>query len=420
MWPMPLFASLPGTSVLGDAGKFLAALAPVSAGALPAVTALLSAALVLGLTPAVQRRALAARLVDRPAHRRQHRGLVPRAGGVVVISAVFLAAAIGAIRAPADDREAVAAILISAAVVFLTGVWDDRTNLGPWAKLAGLILAAGMAAMGGIRLEGLGGPGDWLAVVVTIGWLTVSANAWNVIDGSDGLAAGLAVVAALALIFRAGQGLEGAVALLALPLATGLLAFLRFNAPPASIFLGDGGSLTIGFLLGCLTIQCVSNSPTVPGQPLTELFWASLVMALPLADLLLAVARRLIWRRPVMRGDREHLHHRLLDRGWTPRRLGTTMAVVAGLLAIPAVMPSGPEPEPRRALAVVCLTGGVLAVRPLLRSEWDEIKRRLLGSGRAERTVSGAAAGSKPGNVRMAAGLDACVPAQASCPSGRR
>jgi UDP-GlcNAc:undecaprenyl-phosphate GlcNAc-1-phosphate transferase len=146
---------------------------------------------------------------------------------------------------------------------------------------------------------------------VTVLWLLACANAFNLIDGLDGLASGVGLFATLTTLCAALMHGDMELALATAPLAGALIGFLRYNFNPASIFLGDCGSLSIGFLLGCYAVMWSQKSATLLGMAAP-----AIVLAAPLVDTALSIARRFIQHKPIFGADRGHLHHRLLDRGF--------------------------------------------------------------------------------------------------------
>jgi UDP-GlcNAc:undecaprenyl-phosphate GlcNAc-1-phosphate transferase len=205
-------------------------------------------------------------------------------------------------------------VFSSALVVFLTGLLDDLIGLKPGEKLLGQTAAAGLAWSAGVSIHGVAGYaiGDWWSLPVTLLWLIGCSNAFNLIDGVDGLAAGVGLFAVLT-IFVAG--------------------LLENNA--ATIFLGDSGSLTIGFLLGCYGVIWSQKSATILGMtaPL-------MALSVPLLDTLLAIVRRLLRGQPLFTADRGHIHHRLLERGLSPRRVALVLYGVCGLAAALSLLQS--------------------------------------------------------------------------------
>ena len=224
----------------------------------------------------------------------------------------------------------VISLLPAAGVVFATGLLDDLVGLSPWEKLAGQMVAAVLAYWAGVEVLGVAGfaAQGWWTLPVTVLWLVACANAFNLIDGMDGLAAGVGLFATFTTLVAALLQHNAALALATAPLVGALLAFLRYNFNPASIFLGDCGSLTIGFLLGCFAAIWSQKSATLLGMtaPL-------MALSVPLLDTGIAVLRRFLRHQPIFKPDRHHLHHRLLDRGFSPRKVVLLLYGVCGLAA---------------------------------------------------------------------------------------
>ena len=289
------------------------------------VVFLCSAAISLALTPVCRGAALRLGFVDRPdGGRKIHLRPVPRVGGVPILIAWLLASCV-----LAPERQTVA-LLPAVLVIFAAGLADDLVGLRPWQKLAGQVVAAGLACYAGVRIDSLGGHTvpQWCGVPLTMLWLVGCTNAVNLIDGIDGLAAGVGLFATLTTL--AAGLLQGhfALALATAPLAGALCGFLRYNFNPASIFLGDCGSLPLGFLLGAYGVVWSNKSATLLGMtaPL-------MALAIPLLDTGLAIVRRLLRGKPVFAADRRHIHHRLIDRGLTPRAAALLLYGVCGLVA---------------------------------------------------------------------------------------
>jgi UDP-GlcNAc:undecaprenyl-phosphate GlcNAc-1-phosphate transferase len=265
---------------------------------------LLSMALTFLFTPLVlgiaRRRRVGARI---NAHSIHH-GFVPKLGGV----AIFVAWAGTLAVFDTSGIPANAGLVLGAAVMLLLGIIDDMRELSYRQKLLGQAAAAAMAVSGGILVEAVPLPGGtqlelgiW-AVPLTMLWLIGMTNALNLLDGVDGLAAGTSAIAAVFFVLLGGN------VLVAAAMAGACLAFLRFNFYPARIFLGDSGSLVLGFVLGGLAVEsCLTSSdPLRFAAPL-------LVLSLPLADTGLAIVRRVLRGHHPFHADQEHLHHRLLS-----------------------------------------------------------------------------------------------------------
>lgn len=307
----------------------------------------------LMLTPLVRSASLALGLVDAPGGRKVHSGDVPRTGGLAVVGAAMLSLAGAWLAQRSTDQSAVSLapltpILLGAGLIFAIGLFDDLRTLPVWPRVAIQVLAAGVVMSAGLLIERITVAGATLelgyaAWVVTLVWIVGLTNAFNLIDGLDGLAAGVAAIAgatcATILIWRG----HGAEAMLLAALVGAALGFLAFNSTPASIFLGDAGSLTFGFVLSATAITGWQKGATAlaAGVPL-------LIFALPIADAAAALFRRA--RRPthgartpaafvrlLVQPDREHIHHRLTGLGWSTRRAVLVLYGVTLLLSMIAL-----------------------------------------------------------------------------------
>jgi UDP-GlcNAc:undecaprenyl-phosphate GlcNAc-1-phosphate transferase len=305
-----------------------------------------SFALSLLLTPLFRNMALRLGWVDRPDYNRKlHMDAVPRIGGVPLVIAYLgsfgillllgLHSSFAAQLPPAVWR-----VLPAALIVVLTGLVDDLVGLEPWKKLLGLTLAALAASWAGLHIEALGGyelP-IVLGVPLTVVWLVGCANAFNLIDGLDGLASGVGLLATLTTLVAGLLHGDSGLVMATAPLAGALFGFLRFNFNPASIFLGDCGSLWVGFMLGCYGVIWSQKSATVLGiaAPL-------MALSIPLLDTALSIARRYLRQRPIFEADHGHIHHRLLDRGLTPRRVALLLYAAGALAAVLSLLQSTVE-----------------------------------------------------------------------------
>ena len=302
------------------------------------LTALLaSAATALAVTPLLLRFLLARGIFG---HARVKEGVehkpVPRLGGVSVCVATTVGVAL-AVPLASDlhlDRPLFffGGLLAAGWLLFAAGVIDDLYNLPPRTKLAAQVAAALMAWTFGFRIEQFtfGGTLDLgaLSLPVTLLWIVGVTNAFNLIDGLDGLATGIGLVAlstTLAVSLAVGNW---EAALVCAALAGALLGFLRFNVRPARIFLGDSGSMFVGFMLAVLTVHGATKSATAV---LTVI--PLLVLALPLIDTSLAIVRRWLRGRPIFSADEHHLHHRLVAIGLTHTRAAVLLFLMAAGLA---------------------------------------------------------------------------------------
>lgn len=293
------------------------------------------------LTPLVIRMAVAWEMFDPPHEdRRVHTEPLPRIGGVGVFAAMgagllvtALASLVG-IEVLSGPRSFFFGALFGGGIIFATGLVDDIRGLRPGVKFAAQLLAASVVYSFGFRVETLGvGSTEftlgWFALPVTILWIVGVTNAFNLIDGLDGLATGIALVA-LATTLTVSLALGNhEVSLLCVALLGALLGFLRYNFNPARIFLGDSGSLFVGFMLAVLSVYGSQKSATAI-LAVVPVF----ALAIPLLDTSLAILRRLLRGIPVSQADGRHIHHRLLALGLTHRSAVIVLYVVASVLAM--------------------------------------------------------------------------------------
>jgi UDP-GlcNAc:undecaprenyl-phosphate GlcNAc-1-phosphate transferase len=296
----------------------------------------LSLTLSLLFTPLVRSLALRWNLVDLPDNKRKvHRKPIPRIGGIALTAAYFGSCLAALFILPHLHIEthfgfaSIMAIAPATSLIFLIGLADDIFNLKPWQKFSVQVLAGALVVSAGVHL---GKSSSWLsdypllAKAVTVVWLVACTNAVNLIDGLDGLATGIALLATMTTLIASLLNGHIELTIAAAPLAGALIGFLVFNFNPASIFLGDSGSLVIGFLLGCYSLLWSAKSPTMLGMmaPL-------MALSVPLLDTTLAIVRRFLRNQPIFRPDRSHIHHRLLARGLTHRTAVLFLYIAGGV-----------------------------------------------------------------------------------------
>ena len=276
--------------------------------------------LCLFLTPVFRELFKKAGLLDKPdADRKFHAHAVPRVGGIPIVLSYMGAFALlycvfgSRNKIYIQHGEILHAVLPASGVIFGVGLLDDLVGLKPWQKLLGQVLAAALAIFFGVRLSTIHMP--VLGILASMIWLICCTNAVNLIDGMDGLATGVSLLSTLTTLVVALMFGRYGLALATAPLAGALLAFLRYNFSPASVFLGDCGSLTIGFMLGCFGLVWTQHTESLVGlaAPL-------MALALPLTDVGLAVVRRFLRNAPLFQGDRGHIHHRVLALGFSTSR----------------------------------------------------------------------------------------------------
>ncbi len=314
-----------------------------------------AAGLAVLITPAVRGAAVRLGAVDTGGGRHVHHGRVPRLGGVVLLVAgggALLGAqalGLGVLDLLTASGWRLGWLTAGAGVVLLTGIADDLYTLSPTAKLGAQTVAALIAVHGGYGFAAVTNPftggvvwlGAW-GVAGSLLWIVAITNAFNLIDGLDGLAAGTGLIAALTLFCIALAEQRPDAAVMAATLAGVLAGFLRFNFAPASIFLGDAGSLLLGYLLSLLAIQSLQKGPTA-----VVVLVPILALGLPILEATVTVTRRVLVAgvASLFRADQDHIHHRLLELGLTHRRAVLVLygiAVAFGVLALLAIGANGP------------------------------------------------------------------------------
>lgn len=286
--------------------------------ALDAVAFVLSAGVAWGFTPRVRDAAIRFGIVDVPdGALKQQREPVAYLGGIAIFLSFLVACAF-----VLDFQRDVLGLLLAGSIVVLVGLIDDLGSLTPWTKLAGQAVAVGVLLKSGIYIQ-LGFVPFWLAIAVSVLWLLATTNAFNLIDIMDGLSAGTAAVAALALLVVAHLNGRAEAATMLAALAGACVGFLRWNFQPARIYMGDTGSLFLGLMLGAFAMD-LAYTETNPIGALAP----ALILGVPLFDTLFVMYVR--WRRglPVMLGSPDHVALRL--RKW---RLSTRQTVLASYAA---------------------------------------------------------------------------------------
>lgn len=314
--------------------------------------------------------------------RHLHDAPLPRLGGVAIflsfVVSIAVAVAIASLRPHlsfGSSLKVLFTILLPACLVFLLGLYDDIRSTGPYAKFAIQAVAATMLWLGGFRILDLPVLGyhhfPWfVGLVLTIIWVLGITNAFNLIDGLDGLAAGSALFSTLVVFVVALLSHSNLVALMTLALTGAIVGFLRFNFNPATIFLGDSGSLFIGFLLSALALEGAQKAPTVIAVAIPVVSFG-----LPILETSLSVLRRLIGGRPVFTADREHIHHKLLQLGLTHREVVIVLYAVSALFALLSLFLLWPTGSSLGLVLAVVGTGIWLGVQHLGYPEFGEIRR---------------------------------------------
>ncbi len=276
-------------------------------------------AITLVTTPLAKKISIKLKAIDYPKDRGMHKKPMPRMGGIAIVLGFMISVLVLMQYIPDIETRQFAGFMVGAAIIVVLGIFDDIYNLKARLKFCVQIIAALVVVCTGTRinvvlwpftayLQTLSGP-------ITLIWIIGVTNAVNLIDGLDGLAAGVSSIASLCLmVLCILTGSESAVVLTA-ALAGACLGFLPRNFNPAEIFMGDTGATFLGFVLGVTSIMGVFK-----GYAILALIVSMLSLGLPVFDTLFAMGRRAIQHKPIMQADRGHLHHRLIDRGFSQKQ----------------------------------------------------------------------------------------------------
>jgi UDP-GlcNAc:undecaprenyl-phosphate GlcNAc-1-phosphate transferase len=344
--------------------------------------ALVAAVLV---TPVVRRTCEQLGWFDVPADgRRVHARPIPRLGGVAIFLSFFLALGVllfldnEVSRSLHEHVRGLRAVLVSSTLIFLFGLYDDlRGSRARWKFLAQGLAASILYLMGG-HIEAISFPlvgqvnlPPALSFVLTQLWVISICNAFNLIDGLDGLAAGASLFASLVMLGVSLLTGQPTVTVMSLALSGALIGFLRYNFNPASIFLGDSGSLFIGFLLAALSVTGSQKASTAVAVAIPLM-----AFALPIIDTGLALVRRFISGKPLFAGDKEHIHHKLLELGWSQRRVAFVLYGACAVFGILALLFTSDGGQGRLTALLLLVTGtAVIFVAGRLRyHEVDEVR----------------------------------------------
>ncbi|KQO10987.1 glycosyltransferase family 4 protein [Paenibacillus sp. Leaf72] len=308
-------------------------------GLLYSIGFILALTLALVMTPLVKKFAFFVGAIDKPNHRKVHTRIMPRMGGLAIYAAfvagfLLLFPFIPDGMLTAANMNMIKALLVGGTIIILIGALDDRFELSAKVKLLGQLAAASVVVFGfGIKIDLVNIPfGDamqpiagWIAVPITILWIVGVTNAINLIDGLDGLAAGVSGIAISTILIMAIIMGNIPIILLCSLLLGGIVGFLFFNFHPAKIFMGDSGSLFLGFSLA--TLSMIGFKQVTIVSFVTPL----LIIGVPLSDTFFAIVRRWVNKRPIFAPDKGHLHHCLQELGFSHRR---TVLIIWGVAAI--------------------------------------------------------------------------------------
>ncbi len=275
--------------------------------------------------------------------RRMHDHPIPRFGGIAIFLGLLVSVLL---RVPKSMQ--LTGVLIGAACVFVLGVMDDIRGLRPRVKLLGQLVCAAIPCFFSVRITGVSNflqagknPGAmivfplWLQVLLTVIWIVGITNTVNLIDGLDGLAAGISAIACFSVAYTAYLTGRSETSAFALAISGAAFGFLLFNFYPAKIFMGDAGSMLLGFMLA--TCSLISDAPT-KRTALTAAIIPALILAVPVFDTLFAILRRALNHKPIMQADKGHIHHRIMAMGFGQRRTVMALYCISAIAGVAGIL----------------------------------------------------------------------------------
>ncbi len=340
-----------------------------------------SAVITLALTPVMRDFFRRMGWMDHPDRgRKLHANPIPRLGGFP-ISIAFFAALLLVRYLPASlavifrqNQDQIYKVLLPSLLILAIGAWDDIRGASPFAKIVVQVAAAYGLYIQGITVNHIGIPGTAgihlgiLTLPATILWIVGITNALNLVDGLDGLASGVAFFSATTMFVVAILQSNVELAILTAALSGATLAFLRFNFNPATVFLGDSGSLFLGFLLASFSILWSMKASTLVAV-VAPLF----ALGLPIAEVGISIFRRFVRGQPIFRADREHIHHRLLGRGLTTKRTVLLLYGVCAVLGIASLLLANWQTQTTGLVLLVLVSGAWLGIQQLGYHEFGEV-----------------------------------------------
>jgi UDP-GlcNAc:undecaprenyl-phosphate/decaprenyl-phosphate GlcNAc-1-phosphate transferase len=337
----------------------------------------------LVITPLIRRLCERFKLLDVPRDgRRVHRSAIPRLGGVAIYLSLLLALSSLLFVSNVLTQSlqfytpVLLKVLVPTSLVLLLGIYDDLRGTNAVVKFVGLGLIASLFYALGGRIEVLLVPfvgmvhlPAVIGFLLTVFWLVAISNAFNLIDGMDGLATGAALFSSVVILVVALSGGHLVMTVVTIVICGALAGFLRYNFNPASIFLGDSGALFVGFLLAALSLMGAQKATTA-----IAVITPILAFGLPVVDTSVTMVRRLIGRRPIFEGDGEHIHHMLLARGWSQRRVVLMLYSVCAIFGLLAALSTKTSSPVTGFVLFVIAVVVIVAVGQLRYHEVDELR----------------------------------------------
>lgn len=308
-------------------------------------------------TPLIRKLAFKIGAVDIPKdNRRVHKKPMPLIGGLAIAIGVFIGMLI---FTPIDTTTIY--IVLGGTVILIAGIIDDIRELSPRYKMLFQLLAGIILIIGGVKVDFITNPFaqgsgiiylNWLSIPITLFWVVGITNTLNFIDGLDGLSAGVAMISSLSLMIVAARFGQSTVVILAALVAGACLGFLPFNFNPAKIFMGDTGAMFLGFMLAAISIEGVMKSVAT-----IAVIAPIIILGVPIFDTTFAIFRRLLNGQSVSTADKGHLHHRLLNRGFSQKKAVLILYAMSALFGIFAVLISRADSK-----QAIYLAGAMLVI----------------------------------------------------------
>ena len=308
-------------------------------------------------TPLIRKLAFKIGAVDIPKdNRRVHKKPMPLIGGLAIAIGVFIGMLI---FTPIDTTTI--SIVLGGSVILIAGIIDDIRELSPRYKMLFQLLAGIILIIGGVKVDFITNPFaqgsgiiylNWLSIPITLFWVVGITNTLNFIDGLDGLSAGVAMISSLSLMIVAARFGQSTVVILAALVAGACLGFLPFNFNPAKIFMGDTGAMFLGFMLAAISIEGVMKSVAA-----IAVIAPIIILGVPIFDTTFAIFRRLLNGQSVSTADKGHLHHRLLNRGFSQKKAVLILYAMSALFGIFAVLISRADSK-----QAIYLAGAMLVI----------------------------------------------------------
>lgn len=311
-------------------------------------------------TPLVRKLAFKVGAVDIPKDdRRVHKEPMPSIGGLAIFASVII---VTLIFLPLEKE--IISIIMGGTVIVMGGIIDDLKELRPRTKFIFQIVAGLILIFGDVKVDFITNPFtksssllylNWLSIPITLFWIVGITNTLNIIDGLDGLSAGVAMISSITLMIVAGKFGYTSVIILSATVAGACLGFLPFNFNPAKIFMGDTGALFLGFMLAAITIEGVMKSVAT-----IAIVAPILILSVPIFDTTFAIFRRLLNGQSISAADKGHLHHRLLNRGFSQKKSVLILYGISAVFGLFAILVSQANSRQAVYLSILLLATSVL------------------------------------------------------------